>query len=209
MLGAIYKKNVNQWVYIFLNQLNSSFGLKNILLGYGSNKSFNIHFIDFETPTNNVFHITEEFTVLRKKTSEKVKTRPPDLVLFINGIPFGVIELKKASVDTKKGILQMIKNQQKHEIPELFKYIQITLAGNNTDPKYGTVGTPEKFYSIWKEELELEEMKKLVTDRVPSKLDEMVYGLFLPERVPLLIRNYIVFAIPMPKLTGQATSFLR
>lgn len=173
----------------------------------GAKKSFNIHFIDFDNPQNNIFHITEEFSVLRNTTTENLKTRRPDLVLFINGIPFGVIELKKSSVSTKEGIKQMVRNQQKKEIPELFKYIQITLAGNNSDPQYGTTGTPSKFYSIWTEQLELANMQTLVTGRMPSKLDEMVYGLFSIHRVPSIIRNFILFDNKVKKIARYQQYF--
>jgi type I restriction enzyme R subunit len=83
----------------------------------GVKKSFSLNYIDFDTPTNNVFHFTEEFVVNRETKNEKEKTRRPDLVLFVNGIPFAVIELKKSSRGTEQGISQMIRNQGKKEIP--------------------------------------------------------------------------------------------
>ena len=92
----------------------------------GVKKSFSLNYIDFKTPTNNLFHFTEEFVVDRVTRNEKTKTRRPDLVLFINGIPFAVIELKKSSEDTKQSISQMIRNQGKKEIPQLFKFVQVT-----------------------------------------------------------------------------------
>ncbi|MDX9744884.1 MAG: type I restriction endonuclease, partial [Arcobacteraceae bacterium] len=91
----------------------------------GVKKSFSLQYIDFKNPQNNIFHFTEEYTVNRQITTKVEKTRRPDLVLFINGIPFAVIELKKSSVDTEQGISQMIRNQGKDVIPQLFKYIQI------------------------------------------------------------------------------------
>ena len=75
-------------------------------------------------------------------------------MLFINGIPFGVVELKKSTRGTEEGISQMIRNQGHDEIPNLFKYVQITLAGNNHSPQYGTTGTAKKFYAVWKEKHE-------------------------------------------------------
>ena len=61
----------------------------------GVKKSFSLYYIDYKHPENNVFHVTEEFVVDRVNQQEQTKTRRPDLVLFINGIPFGVVELKK------------------------------------------------------------------------------------------------------------------
>ena len=63
--------------------------------------------------------------------STKEKTKRPDIVLFVNGIPFCVIELKASSVSLKQGISQMIGNQKKENIPHLFKYVQLVLAPYN------------------------------------------------------------------------------
>jgi len=158
----------------------------------GVHKSFSLFYIDFKNPQNNVFHFTEEFIVDRVTKSEKEKSRRPDLVLFINGIPFGVIELKKSSIETSQGISQMIRNQNEKEIPNLFKYIQITLAGNNHSPKYATAGTPEKFYATWKEEEDFD-LTKFINTRIPSPLDETIYSLFSHQRVLELLSSFIIF----------------
>ena len=60
----------------------------------GIKKSFSLKYIDFKNIENNVFHFTEEYSVSRQTLNERDKTRRPDIVLLINGIPFGVIELK-------------------------------------------------------------------------------------------------------------------
>ena len=88
-------------------------------------ESFNIRYIDFDNIENNAFHITEEFEVKRQNTEEKEKTKRPDLIVFINGIPLGIIELKKASVSIENAIEQMIGNQNEGEIRELFKFSQL------------------------------------------------------------------------------------
>ena len=171
----------------------------------GVKKSFSLRYIDYENPESNIFHVTEEFVVDRVNRQERTKTRRPDLVLFVNGIPFGVIELKNAVHETEEGISQMIRNQGQDEIPNLFKYVQITLAGNNHSPKYGTVGTPKKFYAVWKEKYEGEMWERFegmfgaatsVTDemrRAPSPLDRTVYALFSKERVIELLYSFIIF----------------
>ena len=61
----------------------------------GVKKSFSLHYIDYKHPENNVFHVTEEFVVDRVNQQEQTKTRRPDLVLFINGIPFGGSRVEK------------------------------------------------------------------------------------------------------------------
>ena len=159
----------------------------------GVKKSFSLQYIDFNNIDNNVFHVTEEYSVERQIKTESDKTRRPDLVLFINGIPFAVIELKKSSVDTEQGISQMIRNQGKDEIPQLFKYVQMTLAGNNHDPKYATAGTPQKFYALWVEENLQHNPSPLIKNRTPSNLDKTIYSLLSKERIIDLLQSYIIF----------------
>ena len=61
----------------------------------GSKQSFSLKYIDWENPKNNDFHFTQEFVVEKQDLSSKEKTRRPDIVLFVNGIPFCVIELRQ------------------------------------------------------------------------------------------------------------------
>jgi len=174
-------------------------------LSDGVKKSFSLHYIDYKNPENNVFHVTEEFVVDRVNQQEQTKTRRPDLVLFVNGIPFGVIELKSAVRETAEGISQMIRNQGQDEIPNLFKYIQITLAGNNHSPQYGTTGTPKKFYAVWKEkEIDL---SGVVKERTPSPLDKTVYALFSKERVIALLHSFIIFDGKVKKIARYQQFF--
>lgn len=189
----------------------------------GVKKSFSLHYIDYKNPDNNLLHFTEEFVVSRTNQNEKVKTRRPDLVLFVNGIPFGVIELKRSSVSTEQGISQMLRNQGVGEIPNLFKYVQITLAGNNHSPQYATVGTPKKFYAVWKEK-ESEAFLKLfgaatsVADnyatevtspmrRMPSALDHTIYSLFLRQRAVELLHSFIIFDGKVKKIARYQQFF--
>ncbi len=167
----------------------------------GVKKSFSLQYIDFKNPENNQFHFTEEYKV----KTEREESRRPDIVLFINGIPFGVIELKKSTIETKQAISQMIRNQNREEIPHLFKYAQILLAGNNHSPKYGTVGTPEKFYAVWREE-ELN-AKEVIKGREVSNLDKMLYSLFSKKRVIELLYSYIIFDNRVKKIVRYQQFF--
>lgn len=162
-------------------------------LSGGSIKSPSFYYIDFEHPENNVFHVTEEFAIDRRESGGSGQTRRPDLVLFINGIPLAVIELKRSSVEASEGIEQMIANQAENEIPHLFRYIQITLAGNNYTPLYGTVKTPEKFYSYWREEGLEETLQALLPERTLALIDQTVYALFSKQRFLELIHSYVFF----------------
>jgi type I restriction enzyme R subunit len=114
-----------------------------------------IALIDWETPENNSFLFTEEYSVTR---SGGVDSRRPDIVCFVNGIPLVVIEAKRPDGNAKKGptiaegISQSLRNQRHDEIPRLFAYAQLILSINGTDGRYGTCGTPEKFFAAWREE---------------------------------------------------------
>ncbi len=117
----------------------------------GDIKSFTLHYIDWEHPDNNIFHVTEEFTVERAGSHQ---TRRPDIVLFVNGIPFCVIECKSPHIKESlaQAISQQIRNQKHDEIPHLFIYSQLLLVLSKNEAKYATTGTPLKFWSAWRED---------------------------------------------------------
>ena len=160
----------------------------------GTRRSFSFKFIDFENLQNNDFYVTEEFEVSRINQGEAQKHRRPDLVLFINGIPIVVIELKKSSVSLENGIKQLQKEQDKDEIAHLFKYIQLTIAANGSEARYGTTGTQFKFYSVWKEQNgENESLNGTIKDRKISVLDTTLFALLSKDRLLRLVRHYILF----------------
>jgi type I restriction enzyme R subunit len=160
----------------------------------GSKKSFSLKYIDWEHPENNVYHFTEEFTVEKQDLTSKEKTKRPDIVLFVNGIPLAVIELKRSSVHITKGIEQIIHYQRTENIPHFFRYIQITMAGNPHSVKYATTGTEKKFWSIWREEENYEPiLKELIKNRMITELDRNIYSLFNKSRLLELIYSYTLF----------------
>lgn len=121
----------------------------------GDTKSHTLHYIDWAHPGNNVYHVTEEFSVERAGSTE---TRRPDIVVFVNGIPLVVIECKRPDKEAEHGkaveeaVSQMIRNQSAGEIPHLFVYSQMLLAISKNDVKYATTGTDAEFWTVWKEE---------------------------------------------------------
>lgn len=121
----------------------------------GARTSVTVPIIDWQTPENNSFIITEEFELI---TTDGTRTRRPDIVGYVNGIPLVVIEAKRPdsgnpnSSMVEEGISQMIRNQKADEIPQLFAYAQLLLAISATDGRYGTTKTARKFWSAWKEE---------------------------------------------------------
>ncbi|TKI04504.1 type I restriction endonuclease subunit R [Martelella alba] len=126
----------------------------------GKKANITITLIDWQAPSNNSFVFTEEFSVTRTSGvgSSFQDTRRPDIVCFVNGIPLVVIEAKRPDGNAKKGptieegISQSLRNQRHDEIPLLFAYSQLLLSINGNEGRYGTCGTPAKFWAVWREE---------------------------------------------------------
>lgn len=143
-------KAANEKLY---NALTYGFGVTEFI--DGKKVSPTIQVIDWENPENNHYHFTEEFEVTNTHGTGK---RIPDLVCFVNGLPWVVIEAKrpdsshtgKATVD--EGVSQTIRNQKVDEIPHLFAYSQLVMSINGHDGLYATCGTPSKFWAKWHEE---------------------------------------------------------
>lgn len=169
-------------------------------VGDGKMLSFNLKYIDWDNPQNNVFHVTEEFAVDSRDRQHNAR---PDIVLFINGIPFAVIECKAPHIPVEEAVGQMIRNQQAAYIPHLFKFAQLVVATNKNAVKYATAGTPKKFWSVWKEQdadwLQAR-LSALVPDRMPTEQDRNTVSLFSPERVFELIRYFILFDANVKKV---------
>lgn len=106
-----------------------------------------VQLIDWKNPEKNNFAIAEEVTI------QGNREKRPDIVLYVNGIAIGVLELKRSTVSVGDGIRQNIVNQQKEFIQSFFSTIQFVFAGNDTEGlRYGTILTPEKYYLKWKED---------------------------------------------------------
>ncbi|GHR90574.1 restriction endonuclease subunit R [Helicobacter pylori] len=103
--------------------------------------------IDWKDVSKNEFGVAEEVSV------KGSNTKRPDVVLYVNGIALGVLELKKSSVSVESGIRQNLDNQKKEFIRDFFKTIQLVMAGNESQGlRYGVIETEEKYYLSWKEE---------------------------------------------------------
>ena len=95
--------------------------------------------IDWVNPVNNDFAIAEEVTVLGENTKR------PDLVMYVNGIAMGVLELKRSTVSVSEGIRQNLDSQKKEFIRPFYSTVQLVMAGNETEGlRYGVIETPEK-----------------------------------------------------------------
>lgn len=156
----------------------------------------NINFIDWENPLNNDFYIAEEVTIKHKR---------PDLVLYINGIALGVIELKRSIVSISEGIRQNLTNQRPDMIMNFFATIALVMAGNDSEGiRYGTIGTAEKYYLSWKEDkLAQDDISISVRQQIekyPLRLDKNIISLCKKERFIEIINNFIVYDSGVKKL---------
>ncbi|MEL7146920.1 MAG: HsdR family type I site-specific deoxyribonuclease, partial [Bacteroidota bacterium] len=145
-----------------------------------------VHLINWKDFSDNDFAIAEEVTI------QGNKTKRPDIVIYINGIAIGVIELKRSSVTINDGIRQNITNQQDHFIQSFFATVQYCFAGNDTEGlRYGTIGTPEKFYLTWKED---------IADNSRNLLDKYLLKMCNKERLIELLYDFVLFDGGVKKL---------
>ena len=140
-----------------------------------------VHLIDWANPQTNDFGLAQEVTL--KGGHE----RRPDVVLYINGIAVVVLELKRGSVEVANGIRQLNTNQEPIFNQSFFSTVQLTLAGNDSQGlRYGTAGTPEKFYVEWRHHHAGEVVEG-------SLLDEPLAQMCEQGRLLDLMRNFVVF----------------
>ena len=135
--------------------------------------------IDWKTPANNHFGIAEEVTIVGENTKR------PDIVLYVNGIALGVLELKRSTKSVSEGIRQNLANQQKQFIRPFFSTMQLIMAGNETEGlRYGVIETPEKHWLHWKETDDIEDGNPLLRElrQICNK-----------ERMLELLHDFIVF----------------
>lgn len=124
----------------------------------GDKKSFTLQYIDWQNIHNNVFHVTEEYNVMRSTSKQEYV---PDIVLFVNGIPLCIIECKRP--DNKEAIgqavSQQLRSQQEDGIRSLYIYAQTLLCISGNEGRYATNGTPEKFWAHWEEKFTTNEQQ--------------------------------------------------
>jgi len=144
--------------------------------------------IDWKQPENNDFAIAEEVAITA--TDPKAFGKRPDVVLYVNGIALGVLELKRSTVSVAEGIRQNLDNQKKEFIQPFFSTMQWVMAGNDTEGlRYGTIQTPEKYYLNWKEPSPVENL-----------LDRALIQICGKARFLELIHDFIVFDAGIKKL---------
>lgn len=190
-------------------------------------------YIDWGDWRANAFHMAAEFPV-EWQGGASIR---PDLVLFVNGIPFAVIEVKSSREKTEQGITQTIRNQKTDVgCPNLFFSVQLVLAANPHEPRYATLGTPLQFWSSWKEREDAPDLVRKVVSRAldpiearhifddfaphrsrfqalaeggrePTQLDETLVALFRPERLLDMARRFTLFDGPAKKVARHQQVF--
>ena len=145
-----------------------------------------VHLINWQEPEQNDFAIAEEVTLMGNHE------RRPDLVLYVNGIAIGVLELKNSRVSIGDGIRQLLSNQQKEFNEWFFPTVQIVFAGNDSEGlQYGAIGTPEKYFLKWKED---------ETDNSRFKLDKYLLKMCEKRRLIELMHDFVLFDGGVKKL---------
>ena len=145
-----------------------------------------VKLINWEQPEQNDFAIAEEVTL--RGNNE----RRPDLVLYVNGIAIGVIELKNSRVSIGDGIRQNLSNQLPEFNAWFFSTVQLVFAGNDSEGlQYGTIGTPEKYFLKWKED---------EADNIRVKLDKYLLKMCAKARLIELMHDFVLFDGGVKKL---------
>ncbi|MDQ3000199.1 MAG: HsdR family type I site-specific deoxyribonuclease [Fibrobacterota bacterium] len=145
-----------------------------------------VHFIDWKHPEKNKFGIAEEVTL------RGVRERRPDLVLYVNGIALGVVELKSSVSGLGNGIRQNLSNQSEEFNAWFFSTVQMVFAGNDSEGlKFGTIETQDKFFLSWKED---------EADNTGYKVDKYLAKMCAKERFLELIYDFVLFDGGVKKL---------
>ncbi|MCF6431075.1 HsdR family type I site-specific deoxyribonuclease [Leisingera sp. MMG026] len=140
-----------------------------------------VRFVDWTDPAANDLGVAEEVAI--KGKDPKAWNKRPDLVLYVNGIALGVVELKKSTVGVGEGIRQTLDNQRPEFIRHFFTTVQITFSGNDSEGlRYAPIQTPQPYWLAWKEESD-----------ISARLDRDVTLMIAPARFLELIHDFTLF----------------
>ncbi|MEE3380954.1 MAG: type I restriction endonuclease subunit R [Succiniclasticum sp.] len=172
-----------------LEDLNASFHkylIEGVPVPYkkdGENRTFTVKLVDFFAPETNDFKVINQFTII------EYKNKRPDILIFINGIPMVLFELKNmANTDTtEEEAYKQVKNYQL-DIPSLFQYNAFNVISDGINTKVGTITADFTRYMSWKSE-NGEKPQENATDFFTIALN----GMFPKERLLDIIQHFIVF----------------
>jgi type I restriction enzyme, R subunit len=150
----------------------------------GNERSHEVALIDFENTSNNQFSVVNQYTIIENNQNKR-----PDVLLFVNGLPLVVIELKNAASENAniKSAYQQIQTY-KAIIPSLFTYNAICILSDGLECKAGSVSADLSRYMTWKTSDGIKE-----ASRFKSQLETLLKGMLQPATLLDLVRNFIVF----------------
>lgn len=162
----------------------------------GETKGRIVKVFDFENPLNNEFLVVNQFAIQGIET-----VRRPDLVIFINGIPVAVFEVKSPTTEsgTIRSAFYQLQNYKK-EISDIFKYNQILVIGDLLQARHGTISSNWEWFSVWRG-IESEDEKNTGM----SELEILTQGIFNKIRLLDIIQNFVVFEADSEKDTSKFT----
>ena len=169
----------------------------NIQIKGAKGRARSVRFFDQVSPTDssqtntqkNAFHVVDQY-IGANSEGDLFK---PDLLLFINGLPLGMIECKASHVKVSKGINQLLTYQHGH--PRHFVFNQVCAAINRNQALYGAIYTPEQFYFRHRLETEEEAAVRQLKGREPTEQDRLLWALFEPSRFVELVCQFVLFEL--------------
>ena len=168
-----------------------------------------VHYIDWKNIEANDFQLAEEVRTLKFDGQSHHR---PDLVIYVNGIALVVFELKRSSTSISQGIRQSLSSQKRENIQEFYHPVQLIFAGNESEGmKYGTTGTPEKYYLTWKEDEKATdvvslEVKKMQT-QTSNRLKNGIVSLCHKKRFLSFIHDFVIFDAGIKKVARHNQFF--
>ena len=146
--------------------------------------------IDFEHPENNIFRAVNQFTV-EYTNNGQTENRRPDILLFVNGMPLCVIELKNPA-DANATIYdawEQINIRYWRDIPHLLHYCPLACISDGVKTRLGTVRTPYEHFYAWRRVNDSDKVSTLPFE----EMETMIKGVYTPERFLEIFRDYIYF----------------
>lgn len=173
-----------------------AYGVPLTVLENGEERSVRIKLVDWEEPERNDFLCVNQFTIVIGQ-----KNRRPDVLLFVNGLPLGQIEVKDPGAinATPEGAANQVAHYVE-TIPALYRYVELIAVSDLIQARLGTITTPAEHFAEWKT-MDPTEMEGR------SALDVLIGGVFAPATFLDLIRNYMLFEESGGKLAKIAAKY--
>lgn len=171
-------------------------GVPVTVLDEGEERALRLKLVDWERPERNDFLAVTQLRVVIGR-----KNRRPDVVLYVNGLPLGQIEVKDPGsvVATAHGAANQVAHYVE-TIPKLYRFVELIAVSDLVNVRVGTLTTPAEHFAEWKT-MDLAEMEGR------SALDVLIAGIFVPARFLDLVRNFVLFEETGGKLIKVAAKY--